>query len=220
MDDPDRFTYPGEEHYYKLQERPPYYRRHFWMILTFVLLVAVILLLVTTVVLLNQHQQGGPISQSTPKAMTQVATSVQLTPTPQVKVFAAGHTWQGEYNQNDSAYTGTSQSVFKVDSIQGTTFLGSYSILSNNSIAAISGEIINNINDVSDTTDKGRLQEVINRYGSKGFLIKYTDTTLLQGNGIQLNVDDYALVGNDGTIKGIWYYFPSVSVPDGDFFYQ
>lgn len=232
--------HPGEDYYSdgKLKPLPPFYRRHVWKIIAGVLAILVLLLLFSTVILLVVLRtpreviivkQVPPAASSQPQVVptqtptqASVATPTQPPPAPTStpSVFTVGSTWQGTYYQHNSVGNYQTPLTLHIDNIQGNTFSGTTTESAfNNAITADTGTIVTDINSLG-SPDKERLQEVINKYGSAGTLIMYTDPYQLNGNNVQLNAQLYALVGQDGTLHGIEFdptHDPSNLTPDGDF---
>ncbi|HWS84971.1 MAG TPA: hypothetical protein VN207_12020 [Ktedonobacteraceae bacterium] len=203
--------YPGEEHYYdsgKLKTQPSFYRRHAWQISTAVLAVMVMLLSLNT---LRTAKQSAT-SHARPASIS--PTLVKPKP-----VFNVGSTWQGTFYQD---YVGNYQTpmILRVDNLQGTTFSGTMTeSMFANAVTTTKGHIVDNINSL-EYLDKQRLQEVINMYGNAGTLIIYTNPYQLNGDSVILNSRLYALVSQDGILRGIDFnpsHDPRNLRPDGNF---
>ena len=210
-------SYPGEEHYYgsgKLKAQRSFDRRNVWKISTVVLAVMVALLLVSA---MRMAKQDTHVQLAHPKG--HAISLVARAPRP-VPVLTPDSIWQGNFYQHDYHGTNWTPMILRIDSVRGNTFFGTTTETTfANAVTMTQGTIVDDIGRLG-YIDKERLQELINKYGSAGTLIMFTDTEQLNGGNIVLHSSAYALVTQDGILHGIDFdpdHNPVDLNPDGDF---
>ena len=209
--------YPGEEHYYgsgKLKAQRSFDRRNVWKISTVVLAVMVGLLLVNT---MRMAKQATHVRRVHPKADT---TSLVVRASRPAPIITSGSTWQGKFYQHDYHGISWTPMIIRVDRVRGDTFFGTTTENDfDEAVTIAQGTIVDDIDNLG-YTDRERLQELINKYGSAGTLIMFTDPDQLNGYNIILHSRAYALVTQDGILHGIDFdpdHNPTDLNSDGDF---
>jgi hypothetical protein len=207
-------SYPGEEHYYgsgKLKAQRSFDRRNVWKVSTIVLAVMVALLLVNAMSMVKHVQRVHPKAHTT--------SFVARAPRP-APIITSGSTWQGNFYQHDYHGISYTPMILRVDSVHGNTFSGTTTENDfDEAVTVAQGTIVDDIDSLG-YTDRERLQELINKYGSAGTLIMFTDPDQLNGYNIVLHSRAYALVTKDGILHGIDFdpdHNPIDLNSDGDF---
>lgn len=122
--------------------------------------------------------------------------------------------WRGTANQKNY---GSYPMVFHIENISGQAFSGKLQWTTlRNSITSVEGRIVE---DFGDLTERSKW-EFVKGFGTDegGAWLTFTETRLLQGNGIFLGVIYYAHLKDDGSIHGVWFGNDSTaSEPGGDF---
>jgi hypothetical protein len=208
-------SYPGEEHYYgseKIRIQRSFDRRDVWKVSTAVLAGMVALLLVNTMRMAQQatHQRLAHPQRHT----TSFAASGPMS------IFTAHSVWQGTFYQHDNYGAYRTHMILRIDSAHGSRFSGTTTETDfENAVTTVQGTIVDHTDSLG-YTDKERFQALINKYGSTGTLIMFTNPDQLNGNNIMLHSHAYALVTRDGILHGIDFdpdHNPVNLRSDGDF---